>query len=789
MKIKLTLPVALVAFLTGVYFLTYNGYAISRDEWFLFDATESMARRGNLRVNEEFDAYPPLSAAEVEPPSADTEPLQPMLAAPLFWIAQALPEIGLVHSVWLFNILITALTAAVLYAYGITLGYRRETALIVALVFGLGTMAWPYSRTFFREPLFTLLALSSTYLIMGVRRKLEVGQKPLIESAACGLVFVGALFSKEAALMILPVLLVEALPSRLSRVRLTRTWVVVLLITGSLVVGAGVVALNADTLLGLDPGRYQFSTRLQEARRNLSGIWIGIRGYLFSPARSVWLFSPVLLLGFLGWPRLIREKHWRQIAGPLVMLGMFVVGYAAVRGPDSWYGGLGWGPRYLVPVIPFLALWLLPVFEGLWQAAWWKRAAVLGVVVISLIIQILAALVPILRYYQTVEAQGIVSFSDNGAWSLRWSPLRVYPELIGDQKIDMAWTYAVGKAWLLPLLSVALVVAALGWLVWWHNHPQRYQWLGTGFLLGAVPLVLAGGLYGIHWDPRYYGDFEPTRALLDDLTAQVQPEDIIVLNDYEYSEFFMNYYKRWEPMIYTLPQSPGERFSPDQTPQVESPNPEALVHYSDTIIFADLAQNYERLWLVTNNSPFIAWAVRPVEHYLARHYFPIREIKSTDTARAVLFDLTSAPPATAVQWPEQNTSVIFGESLRLVGYDVPGGLTRRSGDVLPVSLLWETLAPPEQDYNVVLFLMDGDQVRAKTVDSFPVGGFEHTTQWRIGSLTRDNHGLELTLPPGDYELWAVVYWWGAPNDRLPVSNADGALVGDHALLGTVQIEP
>jgi hypothetical protein len=86
---SLVLGVSLIVFFIAVYFLTYSGYAISRDEWFLFDATESMARRGNMEQNYQFDAYPPFSLKTAQPPSADTEPLQPILAAPLFLIAQA----------------------------------------------------------------------------------------------------------------------------------------------------------------------------------------------------------------------------------------------------------------------------------------------------------------------------------------------------------------------------------------------------------------------------------------------------------------------------------------------------------------------------------------------------------------------------------------------------------------------------------------------------------------------------------------------------------------------------
>ena len=80
---RLALGACLAAILVALYFFTYNGFAVSRDEWFLFDATESMARRGNLRVNFEFDAYPPTRLQDVQPPPADAEPLQPALAAGL----------------------------------------------------------------------------------------------------------------------------------------------------------------------------------------------------------------------------------------------------------------------------------------------------------------------------------------------------------------------------------------------------------------------------------------------------------------------------------------------------------------------------------------------------------------------------------------------------------------------------------------------------------------------------------------------------------------------------------
>ncbi len=790
---RLAIGACLVAFLVAVYFVTYNGFAASRDEWFLFDATESMARRGDLRVNFEFDAYPPVRLADAQPPPADTEPLQPVLAAGLFLVAQALPGIGLAHTVWLFNVLVTALTAATLFAFGLALGYRGRVAALVALAFGIGTIAWPYSRTFFREPLFTWLSLLSVYFTLRLRQQLAGGKRPWLAGVGLALAFSGAVLSKEAALLILPAVIVEALPARLGRVRLTRGAIITLAGLGIAAILLALAVLNADTLFDI-PQRYAFVKRLQQARGNLSDLSEGIKGYMFSPGRSMWLFSPVLLLGFLGWPRLARERQWRLILMPLVMTVSFAVGYAAIRGADQWHGGLGWGPRYLVPVTPFVALWLLPVAGALVKqsAAAWKRLGALAVLAISVAVQVLGVVVPIHRYYDVLTANDIIPWED-GAWNPRWSQFRVSLDLLGDFPADFAWRYATGDAWLLPVLCAALGIGALAGLAVWTREraaSPRSSLLTAAALVAATALTLGSGLLAIRRDPRYYGDFRPTRDLLAQLEAQLEPGDVIVLNDYTYSRFFMNYYKRSAPPVITLSKSPGERSSPDQNPEHESPYPDDLIEPANTLILSDLATRHARFWLVINSSPAIPWAVRPMEQFLTRHYFATDTIQASDVARAVAFSTTPAPPPTAPAWPDTFTSATFGDTLRLVGYDIPGGTTWERGQVLPVSLLWETVAPPPHDFTVGLFLtLDGALVAQR--DSFPANHFEFTSTWQPGSLHRDNHGLPLSdsLAPGTYELWTALYWWETPANRLPVVNANGAPLGDHAVLATITIAP
>ena len=83
------------------------------------------------------------------------------------------------------------------------LDYRPRAAAIVALLYGVGTIAWPYSRTFFREPLFTLLALLSVPLTLRLRHALTAGERP-VGLAIALIIALRALFSKEATFLLLP---------------------------------------------------------------------------------------------------------------------------------------------------------------------------------------------------------------------------------------------------------------------------------------------------------------------------------------------------------------------------------------------------------------------------------------------------------------------------------------------------------------------------------------------------------------------------------------------------------
>jgi hypothetical protein len=79
-------------------------------------------------------------------------------------------------------------------------------------------------------------------------------------------------------------------------------------------------------------------------------------GITISKYRGLFFVSPVLALGLYGWWVMWRTRRWRSEA--LVVAAAVVAYFAFVSciHVDQWDGGSAFGPRFLIPVVPFLAL-------------------------------------------------------------------------------------------------------------------------------------------------------------------------------------------------------------------------------------------------------------------------------------------------------------------------------------------------------------------------------------------------------------------------------------------------
>lgn len=347
-----------------------------------------------------------LDAAQVNAERGPQEVGQSLVALPWYWLGRAL--IQPLHPRWhayamravmtTFNIFITLATIWVLHRWLIELA-SPQLALAVAALYGLGTLAWPYSQTFYREPLVGLCLLIAFWY--GGRFQKSHHRNPLFISLAAMLL---AVMTKTTAVIAIPWWLIVVIPTpRLQKQHLGTG----VLITGAVMTTA--VLILPAKLATLQAYGQEISFDLQQ---NLPAMWqYGLHGLLTSPGKGLLITTPPILLALFGFPQFWRQQ--RRLAGAIAGVGLsFLLVYSTRRG---WHGGASWGPRYLLPVLPLLLLPTVNVMRLGWGTAvippsqqTLVRITVIGLAALGVMVQLSAVAIFPLNYYHLKIQQGVV---------------------------------------------------------------------------------------------------------------------------------------------------------------------------------------------------------------------------------------------------------------------------------------------------------------------------------------------------------------------------------------------
>ncbi|HFD38703.1 MAG TPA: hypothetical protein ENJ31_02465, partial [Anaerolineae bacterium] len=161
---------ALFIFLLSLYLLTFSGRYHSSDEMSMLAVTDSLARRGAWDIEllrwmgEQQGSFGPDGHLYSRKGIGTT-----LAALPFYWLAVQVERIGNVQAAMLTNGLVTALTAVLILLFLQRLRYGPGVSLGAALAYGLATMAWPYARYLFSEPLAGLGLMVSAYFLLRFR--------------------------------------------------------------------------------------------------------------------------------------------------------------------------------------------------------------------------------------------------------------------------------------------------------------------------------------------------------------------------------------------------------------------------------------------------------------------------------------------------------------------------------------------------------------------------------------------------------------------------------------------
>lgn len=220
------------------------------------------------------------------------------------------------------------------------LGANDAAALEASLAYGLGTIAWLHSSLFSGHQLAAAMGLLALDRILSKRNLALAG-------AAAGY----AVLSDFTAVIIAAGLAAFFLTGKLSpRQKLS-------FFLGLVCVLSLLPAYNLACFGNPFSVSYSHLSHPEFA----AGASHGLLGFglpqlspllqlLFSPARGLFFIMPVLLLAPTGLWAIRRRREAPFLAGIIVV---YVV---ALSGFYGWHGGWSFGPRYLVPALPFLAV-------------------------------------------------------------------------------------------------------------------------------------------------------------------------------------------------------------------------------------------------------------------------------------------------------------------------------------------------------------------------------------------------------------------------------------------------
>jgi hypothetical protein len=397
---------------------------------------------------------------------------------------------------WFFNPLMAALGTVAFFALVYMTRRSLRWATGLAILFAFASMVWPYSKIGM-ETTFMALALAAFALAVWAR-----GSPSPSRFALAGLATGAAMATKPYALITIVPIAILLWPAvrNLERERKVRLCAAAL---APVFLWIGAIAwYNWYRFGGVTDFGYTESSLTLSAPLNFLGL-------LFSPGKGLIFYSPLVVLGAVGLPRLWREDRWLTAA-----LLAFLLGLTAVSGASKYWGDEVWGPRYITP-----AAWTLLVPIAWWADTRMRRRVLVWVACVALAVQVVGVAVeyghymkvaraltgvPLYRDREGVPLERIPYGDDPTRWIPGLSPILVQTEgLISSQLIEpltgksltISYTPFEGPAHSVDLSESGIRMP----LDFWWSAAPRHKGLACAlaFLILVVSAAAGAALYRV----------------------------------------------------------------------------------------------------------------------------------------------------------------------------------------------------------------------------------------------------------------------------------------------------
>jgi hypothetical protein len=349
-----------------------------------------------------------------------------VLAVP-FYIGAKIIGVSPENAIAIMHPLFGAATVVIIFLFSISLNYSRRASLLVAVFYGLGTMAWPMGKQPFDNVIETFFVLLAVYLIYlySVHGKIP---HLLCSAFSLGFAFITRYTSVlVVAPLIIFIILYYSKQSALKQNMRHIARDVLLFSLVFLPFFCFVLWYNYYRFGSLfETGYSLISERTGVDFFSGTSILTGLSGLLISPGKGFFYYSPVAILFFFSLKAFFKRHLYLGITFIFIIISY--LGF--LSRVNFWHGDWAWGPRYIFVLTPFFIIPIAEFIESnIWKKKIFLRVLVYSIFAISIVIQIAAVSVDYRKYFYNLSVEENVKFSavkGDGVQSIHEPPAEIY---------------------------------------------------------------------------------------------------------------------------------------------------------------------------------------------------------------------------------------------------------------------------------------------------------------------------------------------------------------------------
>jgi hypothetical protein len=268
----------------------------------------------------------------------------------------------------LVNSIIISLISLVIFLFSLEMYSSKRLAFILSTIFSVCSFIWPYNTSLYPQPLQALLLIapayflyksvhfSPTFICSYSKQHYKNGsgdnneRRALVYDLVAGTILGLSVFAHPSSLIAIPGFIVYTIISAVwKRKKRLAYFLVSLAVVLTFIAFVNYIRFGTFTEFGY----------YSQGSIDVHGGWEGLLGLWISPGFGILFYFPPAILLPLSLKRLIGSKENRRLSILIIyIVGVYwlFVGTLSYDEPTSWSGAIAWGPRYLIPLLPFIVV-------------------------------------------------------------------------------------------------------------------------------------------------------------------------------------------------------------------------------------------------------------------------------------------------------------------------------------------------------------------------------------------------------------------------------------------------